>query len=127
MVALMTELLELGGSETVLEVRTGSGYQAAVLSRIAKEVYTIEIIPSLAQRAERALLELGYKTVQVKTGDGFFGWEVKGPFDAVVITAAATKVPEPLWHQLRERGHLVMPMGKVAGAQTLVRIKKHKG
>jgi len=126
-VALMTELLKLKGNERVLEVGTGSGYQAAVLSHLASEVYTIEIIPSLAAKAEERLLRLGYGNVQVKTGDGFFGWEEKGPFDAIVVTASAEKIPDPLWNQLQEGGRLVMPLGKTHKTQRLVRATKIKG
>ena len=126
-VALMTELLKLKGNERVLEVGTGSGYQAAVLSQLAREVYTIEIIPSLAAKAEERLLRLGYGNVQVKTGDGFFGWEEKGPFDAIVVTASAEKIPDPLWNQLQEGGRLVMPLGETHKTQRLVRATKIKG
>ncbi|MGH7765979.1 MAG: protein-L-isoaspartate(D-aspartate) O-methyltransferase [Candidatus Binatia bacterium] len=126
-VALMSELLELKESEKLLEIGAGSGYQAAVLSLLAKEVYTIEIIPSLAERAKATLSRLGYDNVQVKTGDGFYGWEEKGPFDAILLTAAAEKIPEPLWRQLREEGRLVMPMGKERQTQRLVRVKKIAG
>jgi len=126
-VALMTELLKLKGNERVLEVGTGSGYQAAVLSHLAREVYSIEIIPSLAAKAEERLLRLGYGNVQVKTGDGFFGWEEKGPFDAIVVTASAEKIPDPLWNQLQEGGRLVMPLGETHKAQRLVRATKIKG
>ena len=126
-VALMTELLELQGGEKVLEVGTGSGYQAAVLSHLAKEVYTIEIVPTLAERAKETLASLGYSHVRVKTGDGFFGWEEKGPFDAILLTASAEKVPEALWHQLREGGRLVMPLGSERRGQKLVRIRKIAG
>ena len=126
-VALMTELLELKGSEKVLEVGTGSGYQAAVLSHLAREVYTIEIVPALAEKAADILGRLGYKNVWVKTGDGFFGWQEKGPFDAILVTAAAEKVPEPLWNQLREKGRLVMPLGGEQRGQKLVRIRKKAG
>lgn len=126
-VALMTELLELKGSEKVLEVGTGSGYQAAVLSHLAREVYTIEIIPSLAERAKETLARLGYSNVWVKAGDGFFGWEEKGPFDAILVTASAAKIPEPLWDQLREEGRLVMPLGGERKSQSLVRVRKIGG
>lgn len=127
MVALMTELLELIGDEKVLEVGTGSGYQAAVLSHLAKEVFTVEILPSLAERAKENLGRLGYGNVQIKAGDGFFGWEEKGLFDAILVTASAHKVPEPLWRQLREGGRLVMPLGAVRQSQKLVRVRKIKG
>ncbi|MFQ5850196.1 MAG: protein-L-isoaspartate(D-aspartate) O-methyltransferase [Candidatus Binatia bacterium] len=126
-VALMTELLELKGDEKVLEVGTGSGYQAAVLSRLARNVYTIEIIPSLAERAKETLTRLGYRNVQVKTGDGFFGWEERGPFDAILVTASAKKLPDPLWNQLREGGRLVIPLGGAGKTQRLVRIRKLGG
>jgi len=126
-VALMSELLELKESEKVLEIGAGSGYQAAVLSRLAKEVYTIEIIPSLAERAKETLARLRYSNVRVKTGDGFYGWEEKGPFDAILLTASAERIPEPLWRQLREEGRLVMPMGRERQTQKLVRVKKIAG
>ena len=126
-VALMTELLKLNGEERVLEVGTGSGYQAAVLSHLAREVYTIEIIPSLAKRAEERLQRLGYSNVHVKTGDGFFGWKEKGPFDAIVVTASAKKIPDPLWNQLHEGGRLVMPLGETHKTQRLLRATKIKG
>jgi protein-L-isoaspartate(D-aspartate) O-methyltransferase len=126
-VALMSELLELKGSEKVLEVGTGSGYQASVLSLLAKEIYTIEIIPSLAERARATLRDLGYRNVWVKMGDGFFGWEEKGPFDAILMTASTEKIPEPLWQQLREGGRLVMPLGGEGKPQTLIRASKTEG
>jgi protein-L-isoaspartate(D-aspartate) O-methyltransferase len=126
-VALMSELLELKEGEKLLEIGAGSGYQAAVLSRLAKEVYTIEIVSALAERAKQTLARLGYKNIQVKTGDGFYGWEEKGPFDAILLTASAERIPEPLWRQLREEGRLVMPMGKEGRSQQLVRVKKIAG
>jgi protein-L-isoaspartate(D-aspartate) O-methyltransferase len=126
-VALMSEYLELKENEKALEVGTGSGYQAAILSHLAREVYTVEIIPSLAQRASETLSALGYNNVQVKTGDGFFGWAERGPFDAIVVTASALKVPEPLWNQLREGGRIVMPLGDTGKTQRLVRIRKLAG
>ncbi|MGH7774045.1 MAG: protein-L-isoaspartate(D-aspartate) O-methyltransferase [Candidatus Binatia bacterium] len=126
-VALMTELLELKGGERVLEVGTGSGYQAAVLSHVAKEVYTIEIIPSLAEKAKETLIRLGYVNVWVRTGDGFFGWEEKAPFEAILVTASAEKIPEPLWRQLREEGRLVMPLSGEGKRQKLVRVRKIGG
>ena len=126
-VALMSELLMLKGTERVLEVGTGSGYQAAVLSRLARQVYTIEIIPSLAKGAKERLERLGYSNVQVKTGDGFFGWKEKGPYDGIVVTASAKEIPGPLWSQLQEGGRLVMPLGEIHKRQRLVRVTKIKG
>lgn len=126
-VALMTELLELKGGEKVLEVGTGSGYQAAVLGHLAKEVYTVEILPSLSERAKETLGRLGYTNVRIKAGDGFFGWEEKGLFDAILVSASANRVPEPLWRQLREGGRLVMPLGAVRQNQKLVRVRKIEG
>jgi len=126
-VALMSEAAELRGDEKVLEIGTGSGYQAAVLSRLAKEVYSVEIIPALAERARATLSRLGYRNTWVKEGDGFFGWREKGPFDAILVTAAAEKVPAPLWQQLREEGRLVMPLGSERRGQRLVRIRKKAG
>jgi len=126
-VAFMTELLELKGNEKVLEIGTGSGYQAAVLTRLAREVYSIEILPALSERAREVLLQLGYANVQLKVGDGFFGWREKGPFEAILLTASAPKIPEPLWQQLREGGRLVMPLGEELRAQRLIRFTKIGG
>jgi len=124
-VALMTEKLGLKGDEKVLEIGTGSGYQAAVLSLIVKEVYTIEIVPELAKSAAGRLESLGFKNVHVKCGDGFLGWTEVAPFDGIIITCAAPKVPEPLTEQLAEGGRIVMPLGEEY--QMLVLIKKVKG
>ena len=126
-VALMTELLKLEGNEKVLEVGTGSGYQAAVLSLLVKEVYSIEIIPSLAESAQERLGRLGYSNVKVKSADGYFGWEEKGPFDGIVVTAATREIPPPLWSQLQEGGRLVMPLGDSPKPQMLVRVLKIDG
>lgn len=127
MVAFMTQLLSLKGTERVLEIGTGSGYQTAVLGEIAAEVYSIEIIPKLSERAKILLVQLGLDNVHLKVGDGFFGWEEHGPFDAILVTAAAPKIPEPLWRQLREGGRLIMPLGAERQAQTLVRVTKSDG
>ena len=127
MVAFMTELLSLKGTERVLEIGTGSGYQTAVLGKLAAEVYSIEIIPKLSDRAKILLVQLGFDNVHLKVGDGFFGWEEQGPFDAILVTAAAPKIPEPLWRQLREGGRLIMPLGAERQAQTLVRVTKSDG
>jgi protein-L-isoaspartate(D-aspartate) O-methyltransferase len=126
-VAFMTELLVLKGTERVLEIGTGSGYQAAVLAKVAGEVYSIEILPKLSERAETILKHLGLDNVHLKVGDGFFGWEEQGPFDAILVTAAAPKVPEPLWRQLREGGRLIMPLGENRESQKLVRVTKSNG
>jgi protein-L-isoaspartate(D-aspartate) O-methyltransferase len=110
-VALMTELLGLKGGEKVLEIGTGSGYQAAVLAEIAKEVYTIEIIESLANTAEERLQKMGYKNITVKWGDGYQGWEEHAPFDGVIVTAAPDHIPQPLVDQLKIGGRMVIPVG----------------
>jgi protein-L-isoaspartate(D-aspartate) O-methyltransferase len=110
-VALMTELLGLKGGEKVLEIGTGSGYQAAVLAEIAKEVYSIEIICSLAEMAEKRLKEMEYKNITVKCADGYQGWTEHAPFDAVIVTAAPDHIPQPLVDQLKIGGKLVIPVG----------------
>ncbi len=110
-VALMTSLLELKGGEKVLEIGTGSGYQAAVLSQIAGHVYTIEILPELAARARGELAELGYANVDARTGDGWAGWPENAPYDGILVTAAPPRVPEPLLQQLKVGGRLVIPVG----------------
>ncbi len=111
-VALMTELLELDGDSRVLEIGTGSGYQAAVLSRIAKEVYSIEIRESLGEAARRLLDDLGYNNVQVRIGDGYQGWPGAAPFDGIIVTAAPERVPQPLVEQLKIGGKMVIPVGR---------------
>jgi len=111
-VALMTESLGLTGGGKVLEIGTGSGYQAAVLAEIVDTVFTIEILPELAERAEAILDTLGYRNVNVRTGDGYFGWAEKAPFDGVIVTAAAPRIPEPLIAQLKVGGRLVIPVGE---------------
>ncbi len=111
-VALMTEALGLEGGEKVLEVGTGSGYQAAVLDEIVDQVFTVEIHESLAQRARETLAHLGYADIQVRAGDGYRGWPEEAPFDAIVVTAAPDHVPEPLLQQLRVGGRLVLPVGR---------------
>jgi protein-L-isoaspartate(D-aspartate) O-methyltransferase len=118
-VALMTEALRLRRGDRVLEIGTGSGYQAAVLAEIVKEVYTIEIRKPLANRAETTLSGLGYGKVNVKHGDGYFGWEEHAPFDAIIITAAANHIPSPLIKQLKEGGRLIVPLGSTVYFQTL--------
>jgi len=125
-VALMTELMGVGASDTVLEIGTGSGYQAAVLAEIVAHVYTIEIIKSLADRADSTLAALGYDNVTVKCGDGYRGWPEHAPFDAVVVTAAPDHVPQPLVDQLKVGGQLVIPVGD-AWQELIVITKKEKG
>jgi protein-L-isoaspartate(D-aspartate) O-methyltransferase len=110
-VALMTEILELDGDESVLEIGTGSGYQAAVLSEIAAKIYTIEIKKVLHQRSTKLLKDLGYTNVKTRFGDGYFGWQEVAPFDAIMITAAVDHIPPPLLLQLKDGGKLILPLG----------------
>jgi protein-L-isoaspartate(D-aspartate) O-methyltransferase len=110
-VAYMTEAAEISATEKVLEIGTGSGYQAAILSELAKEVYSIEIIPELAASAGRVLTELGYENVHVKTGNGYLGWPEHSPFDAIVVTAAPDQIPQALVDQLALDGKMVIPVG----------------
>jgi protein-L-isoaspartate(D-aspartate) O-methyltransferase len=110
-VAFMSEALRLEGGEKVLEVGTGSGYQAAVLAELAREVYSIEILEPLARRAEAVLTELGYDSVHVRVGDGYRGWPEEAPFDAIIVTAAPDHVPQPLVDQLAVGGRMVLPVG----------------
>jgi protein-L-isoaspartate(D-aspartate) O-methyltransferase len=123
-VAFMTGLLELKPSDKVLEIGTGSGYQTAVLAELTAAVYSIEIVPLLKERASKVLDALGYKNIEIKLGDGFFGWEERGPFDAILLTAAAPTIPDPLWRQLRDGGRLVMPLGEERRTQKLIRVRK---
>lgn len=110
-VAFMTEALGLHGGENVLEIGTGSGYQSAVLAQIASKVHTIEIVPALAEEARERLARLGYRNVTVRAADGYLGWPEAAPFDAIMVTAAAPRIPEPLKQQLAEGGRLVVPVG----------------
>ena len=119
-VAFMTEALRLKRGDRVLEIGTGSGYQAAVLAEIVTEVYSIEVVEVLGKRAERTLKELGYANVHVKIGDGYKGWPEKAPFDAVMVTCAPEQIPEPLIDQLREGGRMVIPVGREGAVQSLV-------
>ncbi len=125
-VAMMTEAAQLDANDKVLEVGTGSGYQAAVLGEIVHEVYTIEIIEPLAQKAGELLNQLDYTNIKVKHGDGYRGWDEAAPFDAILITAAAPEIPQPLVDQLKIGGHLVMPLGNTSRAQNLVVLTKTK-
>jgi len=124
-VALMTELMGLEGGEKVLEIGTGSGYQAAVLGEICKEVYTIEIVESLAERSAALLKKLGYDNIYVKAGDGYKGWPEEAPFDAIMVTAAPKEIPRPLLEQLAEGGRLVIPVGDYR--QELMVVEKKNG
>jgi protein-L-isoaspartate(D-aspartate) O-methyltransferase len=123
-VARMSELLALSGTEKILEIGTGSGYQSAILAKLSKEVYTIERIESLSKTAQQTLLKLGYKNIFFKTGDGTEGWNDKSPFDRVIITAASERVPSPLLEQLADSGKLLMPLGG-PHLQQLTLIEKH--
>jgi len=125
-VAFMTEALQLKPDSKVLEIGTGSGYQAAVCAEIAQQVYTIEIVEGLAKRAKKCLKELGYPNVFVRFGDGFFGWKENAPFDAIIGTAAAGRIPEPLLEQLKPGGRMILPYGKPWGFQYLVVVTKDK-
>ena len=120
----MTHLAALKFDDTVLEVGTGSGYQAAVLARLVRKVCTVEIVPPLAEAAARVLRELGYDNVSVKVGDGYLGWPECGPFDAIIVTAALDHVPPPLIEQLKVDGRLVMPLGPAHAPQRLTVIEK---
>ena len=126
-VAYMSELLVIQGQEKVLEIGTGSGFQTAILAQLAREIYSIEIIMLLSERAKPIWDRLGFRNIFLKVGDGFFGWEERSPFDAILVTAAAPKVPEALWRQLREGGRIVMPLGDPGQTQRLVRIHKRSG
>ena len=124
-VAFMTDVLDLDGKERILEVGTGSGYQAAVLAEICDSVYTIEIIEKLGKKADRLLRELGYKNINVKIGDGYKGWPRYAPYDAIIVTAAPPEIPQPLLEQLKIGGKMVIPVGVLF--QELYLIEKTKG
>lgn len=127
-VALMTQLLELTGEEKVLEIGTGSGYQAAILAEIVKEVYTIEIYESLSLKAQKLLYELGYNNIKFLIGDGYYGWEEEAPFDAIIVTCAPDHVPPPLLEQLHHQyGRMVIPVGSVWMIQNLMKIYHKEG
>jgi len=124
-VAYMTEVLQLTGGEKVLEIGTGSGYQAAILAEIAAEVYSIEILEPLAKNAEQTLRRLGYTNIHIKAGDGYKGWPEHAPFDAIIVTAAPDHVPQPLVQQLKVGGRMVIPVGE--WFQNLLMITKNSG
>ncbi|TSA49389.1 MAG: protein-L-isoaspartate(D-aspartate) O-methyltransferase [Nitrosomonadales bacterium] len=125
-VALMTELLRLNKTATVLEVGSGSGYQTAVLAELAAQVYSIEIVVPLALAAAARLKELGYTNVEVRAGDGYAGWPEHAPFDAIIVTAGATHIPQPLVEQLKPGGRMVIPVGQSFLAQELMLVEKQK-
>jgi len=123
-VAYMTEALGVGRSHKILEIGTGSGYQAAVLGELASAVYTIEIVPDLARRATATLKELGYANVHVRAGDGFAGWPDQAPFDRILVTAAPEQIPPPLIEQLGSQGRLVIPVGEQGQTQWMTVVEK---
>ena len=127
LVALMTQILRIKPGEKVLEVGTGSGYQAAVLAELTDQVFSIEIREKLTQAASKILKELGYNQVRLKSGDGYFGWEEFAPFDAILVTCAANHIPPSLIKQLKEGGRLILPLGSTTYFQTLTLITKKGG
>jgi protein-L-isoaspartate(D-aspartate) O-methyltransferase len=123
-VALMTDFLDPQPDHVVLEVGTGSGYQAAVLSPLVKHIYSIEIIPGLTRSAERVLTRLGYENITLRTGDGYLGWPEHAPFDGIIVTAAADDIPPPLIQQLKPGGNLIIPVESSGGFQELIHVTK---
>lgn len=125
-VALMSELMELKGEERVLEIGTGCGYQAAILSLLAKEVYSVEYIKALADEASERLARLGYRNIKVRCGDGYDGWEEFSPYDAVMVTCGAPKLPQPLVEQTKTDGRIVIPLGDPLDTLQLMRFIKRR-
>jgi protein-L-isoaspartate(D-aspartate) O-methyltransferase len=123
-VAIMTDLLKFEPGQRALEIGTGSGYQAAILGELGGEVYTIEIIEELGEQARRSLERLGYSNIEVRIGDGYYGWEEQAPFDAIVVTAAASHVPPPLIKQLKNGGRMIIPVGSRFMVQQLLLVEK---
>lgn len=123
-VAIMTDLLKMTPADKVLEVGTGSGYQAAILAELVDRVYTIEIIEALGQQARAGLEALGYENITVRIGDGYYGWQEQAPFDAIVVTAAASHIPPPLIEQLKNGGRMIVPVGSRFMVQQLVLVEK---
>ena len=126
-VALMTEALALRGNERVLEVGTGSGYQAAILAEIVKEVFTIEIRPEIYTKVRERLQKLGYQNIRTKQGDGYLGWPEYAPFDAIIVTASPNHIPPPLLTQMKEGGRLIIPLGRTTFYQNLTLVTKKGG
>jgi protein-L-isoaspartate(D-aspartate) O-methyltransferase len=126
MVAVMTDLLEVKPGQRVLEIGTGSGYQAAVLAQMGAQVFTMEIVPQLGDAARDRLRRLGYDKVEARVGDGYYGWADKAPFDAIIVTAAANHIPPPLLEQLKSDGRMVIPLGNPFGMQHLLTVRKDK-
>jgi protein-L-isoaspartate(D-aspartate) O-methyltransferase len=124
-VALMTDLMRVRPDHVVLEVGTGSGYQAAVLAHLARRVHTIEIVPALAESAAARLQRLGYDNVATRSGDGYYGWEEAAPFDGIMVTAAASQIPPPLIQQLKPGGRMVIPLGAPFALQRLVLVERN--
>ena len=122
----MTELLKPEKDDVALEVGTGSGYQAAVLSQIVKKVYTMEIVPPLGKAAEKRLKEVSYKNIEVKVGDGYYGWQEHAPFDCIIVTAASDHIPPPLIRQLKNGGRMCIPVGPPYFPQVLKLIEKNE-
>ncbi len=125
-VGFMTEALMLTESDVVLEIGSGSGYQAAILAELAREVYSIELVPALAERARQTLARLGYRNVQVRAGDGYQGWPEHAPFSRIIVTAAPEEIPQALVEQLAVGGRMILPVGPAAGDQELVIVTKSK-
>ncbi len=125
-VALMTDLLDVDEDDVVLEIGTGSGYQAAILAELVEKVYTIEIVRELGEQAKGRLKRLGYQNVEVRVGDGYYGWEEHAPFDGIIVTAAANHIPPPLTKQLKPGGRMIIPVGSPFMTQQLILVKKKK-
>ena len=125
-VAYMTEQLQVEKSHKVLEIGTGSGYQAAVLAELANHIFTIEIIPELAESSEKVLIELGYENITVRTSDGYMGWPEEAPFDRIIVTAAPGEIPKKLVEQLAPNGRMILPVGRSNFAQHLYLVRKDK-